>query len=857
MAPSKIDRTCDRERYLAWEAFVARYLFNLFVEFIHGMLLKYLAIRIFDYSALFVPHSIDFICLALTIFFVPGNAMFHRDSFEAMSRRDHPWLQTDREISLDFASSEQSPSFGRFTESKKRHSIFEPTDTFHEPKEWYSSSATKKEPREDKSFKKAVSPFYTITEKDSQKYRDIVLKSGVPYCQEIKSKRANDEAKDTTVCYKCKNPKNGATYEQCSYASQPLTASSGVQEVVATPTGFRARRSNSEEALSDLKRSESYQKRDSPYRFSEKLFSEATDELPARYGNKDEKCEKIVKDSMVCMVCEDTKSNGKYEQCSYFRRPNEKKYAYSKSSSFKNPEKRGKEDTERSDREHSESKPVRERANIEKEDTSQGSKESSNCQRVEKDSKTCTVCKDPDTGANYEKCSYTYQPDDKVYKFSRSKSFGSPSGSSKEGASYRGDASEQSPRSQRDEYISDYTIPESYYEKRQSPRASSYFEDAESGYRRAAVKDTESVPEEDESSGYEKSRSESERIAKSIEPGNCEEVKRDSMVCRVCKDPKTGSNSEQCSYKSQPTDKSFAYTRSKSFGSPTKDESREGTEVKESREPSFKEGYGFSNDKETHGTQSDAKHGYRGYPKSSETRSETKEESTTKTAPKKIEGDFYDAFKKKAEIQKVLQEFQTEDRSNCKKLMRDKMTCYQCTDEKGFQKEECAFVTVGAPGEDKEDYKESKDHRMEPAKKVSRSTIVDKRVDDVALDTVASASENAYSKKERPKNSEEKEDFKEAEAYEYVAETSPVFDKVLGFTLPAYMLSTSEQEEEFDRVASGPEIRRECRVREKRRLQGLGQLGITRLRVTGDYGVQSILEMMGSGARRDCENQDN
>ncbi|XP_076618916.1 uncharacterized protein LOC143340623 [Colletes latitarsis] len=694
------------------------------------------------------------VCLVLAILCASTNARFNQESFKSPADRNYPWIRQD------FGPSEDSPSFSRFSELKKRQSAVDSTEPFHESKEWF---VTKKIPRENKSFKKLVSPFYTITENDAKKYKDIALKSGLPYCQKIKTKRSDSNAKDSMVCYKCKNPKNGSTYEQCVYVSQPITDSSDLDDVVATPSGFRSKRSNSGEEFSRFKSSDNYRDHGSPYRFNEKLFSDATDDVPAEYKNKDERCEKVVKDSMVCMVCKDMKSNGKYEQCSYVRQPNEKKYTYSKSSSYKNPERRASKEDE-----DFESKPVRERSDLESEKPDRGSHEESkesNCKQVEKDSKTCTVCKDPDTGANYEKCSYTYQPDDKVYKFSSSKSIGSPR-SSKDSPSYEGKSSEKLERD--DEYRSDYSIPESYYEKRQSPGSSSYFKDDE--------------PSSDsESFDYEKSRSESEKIAKSMEPSNCKEVQKDSMTCKVCKDPKTGSNSEQCSYRYQPTDKSFSYTKSKSFGTPTKAEDRsyDGSENKESSEPksSFEE---------------------RAY----ESKPEAKQEFTTKSAPKKVEADFYDAFKKKAEIQKVLQEFQKEDRSNCKKLMRDKMTCYQCVDEKGFHKEECAFVTADEPGEDKAEYAESKEVQVEPVKK-SRSMLIEKRMDNVPLDADASASENVYSKRELPgtKNSEEDE-AKEAEAYEYVAETRPVFDKVLGLTLPAYMLSTSDHEEEFDRIVS-------------------------------------------------------
>ncbi|XP_029049309.2 DNA ligase 1 [Osmia bicornis bicornis] len=745
------------------------------------------------------------IYVSLTILWVSVNAMFYENRFKSLSQHE-PWA-SDIETQ-DFASSEYSPSYVHFPESGKRET-FESSESYDRPnKEWFSASSSKRVPLEDKHFKKIISPFYTITEKDSQKYKDIVMKSGIPYCQEIKTKKpSKDGNKNSMVCYKCKNPKSGATYEQCSYVSKPSADSSNQEEVVDDPSEFRSRRSNSDEGSYSFRGSDDYKGHDNPYRFNEKFFSDASEGVPAEYKNKDEKCEKVFKDSMVCMVCKNTKSNAKYEQCSYVRQPNEKRYAFTKSSSFKNP----KEKEEAEDRdEESESKPVRERTSFdhkkESEKLSDGYKKTpDNCREVEKDSKTCTICKDPETGGNYEKCSYTYQPDDKVYKYSSSKSFGYPrkssSSSSSDGdSSYKDDKpsekqtrktddsgykddkySEKLTKEADEEYKRDYSIPESSYFKDDKP---------EYIYHPAASETSKSTSEdEDPLAGYERSKSESEKIAERIEPSYCKRVQKGSLSCKVCKDPKTGSNSEQCSYEQQPSDKNYSYSKSKSFKTPTEteDKSYDGSEKKESHSPYKDQSFGFFGDEKP--SERDA----RDYSTSdAESKIEEKKESTSRSTPKKAEVDFSDAFKRKAEIQKFLQEFQKEDRSNCKKLMRNKMTCYQCVDDKGFRKEECAFITDGDIAEDKIDETE-----VEPNRKVPRSI-----PEDVPVEPEVSASENIEVNRRKPEaaSSEKAEKPKEAEAYEYVAETKPVFDKVLGFTLPAYMLATSEHEEEFDKI---------------------------------------------------------
>lgn len=149
---------------------------------------------------------------------------------------------------------------------------------------------------------------------------------------------------------------------------------------------------------------------------------------------------------MVCMVCKDAKTNGKYEQCSYVKQPLEKAYSYRQSSTFGKPSEsdaqepeEGSSDTRLSDRRRdyspaaeetreyypSESRPQKTPTTDEPQDEVEDAP-TTGCKQVQKDSKTCTVCKDPKNGGTYEKCTYSYQPSDKLYKYSRSKSFGYP-----------------------------------------------------------------------------------------------------------------------------------------------------------------------------------------------------------------------------------------------------------------------------------------------------------------------------------------------------------------------------------------------------------------------------------------------
>ncbi|OXU17926.1 hypothetical protein TSAR_000554 [Trichomalopsis sarcophagae] len=391
----------------------------------------------------------------------------------------------------------------------------------------------KKLPTEDKApRKKPLPPFYSLPEEP--KIKEILLKSGAPYCQEItpKESRAGSGVEDKrTSCYRCKDPKNGSSYEHCSYSSQPPSDSLGAGSHPAETS--RKAREDSAEKLPEA------------YRFSEDYFQpEASHELPAEYEKKVDNCERVVKDSMVCMICKEPKTSGKYEQCSYVAQPNEKAYAYSKSSSFggakprdearEQPEESRKRDKQDSEEEQDEDEhSYRYPSYKDYKPSSYGSYEADeeqaakpNCETVQKDGQSCTVCANPKTGGKSEQCAYSHEPKDKVYKYSKSKSFGYPESASESSRKAEGAESEEE--------------------------------------------------EEGEPSTLDYIRSESEKISKQVKgQGDCRRVKRDDELCTICKDPKTGGENEQCNYSYEPEDKLFAYSKSKSFGSPGKSSSED------------------------------------------------------------------------------------------------------------------------------------------------------------------------------------------------------------------------------------------------------------------------------------------
>ena len=191
--------------------------------------------------------------------------------------------------------------------------------------------------------------------------------------------------------------------------------------------------------------------------------------------------------------------------------------------------------------------------------------------QVQHDSQVCIVCKDPKTGGNSERCSYTYEPDDKVYKFTRSKSFEYPETSEKNTNSEIDDGDKEVPQLDSDD-MTNYSDTSRYdsFRSYQKPIGSSDYQDADSPspFKSNGGKVTQTAYDYIPTSP-EYIESESKKTLNDASLANCKRVQRDTMTCTICKDSKTGENSESCTYSYQPNDKKFAYTKSKSFGSPT------------------------------------------------------------------------------------------------------------------------------------------------------------------------------------------------------------------------------------------------------------------------------------------------
>ena len=71
------------------------------------------------------------------------------------------------------------------------------------------------------------------------------------------------------------------------------------------------------------------------------------------------------------------------------------------------------------------------------------------------------------------------------------------------------------------------------------------------------------------------------------------------------------------------------------------------------------------------------------------------------------------------ELKKALGEFHQKDRSNCTKVQREKMTCWQCIDKAGAKHEECMYVASSEPKAYQTAYSDRKEQVQAPATAVA------------------------------------------------------------------------------------------------------------------------------------------
>ncbi|XP_050345698.1 uncharacterized protein LOC126770355 isoform X2 [Nymphalis io] len=375
---------------------------------------------------------------------------------------------------------------------------------------------------------------------------------------------------------------------------------------------------------------------------------------------------------------------------------------------------------------------------------------------------------------------------------------------------------------------------------------------------------------------YDRIKELSEKQAAEIRqnPGNCKEVKRDGMTCMSCKDAKTGGNYESCSYVAEPKNNKYAYSKERKFDS--NDEPDEPENDQKSKEPKQSEELQETNaddtapqkfteaenekpyssyrqaDKDDSGEKYKAFYIHTSKPKPSEAlREASNEDNSEEVKPKSYDykkalPGFYTDNEPKKDVEHVLAEFKKKDRSSCKKVQKNAMTCYQCIDKNGLKHEECMFVSESAPKQSHLAYQELKEFTSKPAtidggneaaesqtittsapakaayvaastnygKKLKRKKAPQAALAVAATNSVAKTAQKVKRSEGSDLKTNDKiidnsnvappEEFAGAESKPaFWAETVPRYSAALGVTLPEYMLSRSEHEASFDEAVAG------------------------------------------------------
>lgn len=286
-----------------------------------------------------------------------------------------------------------------------------------------------------------------------------------------------------------------------------------------------------------------------------------------------------------------------------------------------------------------------------------------------------------------------------------------------------------------DEYIPD---KDEYKELKNKKDEQESVEKTENSYEKPDDNDSSKSEEVSAKlSDYDKIKYESDKQVTKQDPTNCKKTYKKNLACTVCKDPVTGDNSETCSYSSKPNDKKVAFSKQKSFSFKTpKTKNVEGNEDGDYEEetngddeekpvqkpPPKKSPIKRNNNakklksksklkskaksKPHHRTEGDdADYGayklasqydvdYDEQPRSAKLQVADKSIEKNSNENLNTEFEFIEPYNFDGlEINRALSEFKKKDWSKCSKKSKGDLTCYYCKDAKGFDQEECIYVS--------------------------------------------------------------------------------------------------------------------------------------------------------------------
>lgn len=341
---------------------------------------------------------------------------------------------------------------------------------------------------------------------------------------------------------------------------------------------------------------------------------------------------------------------------------------------------------------------------------------------------TCYVCLDEKTGMNYEECSYESDLKTRPYL--------------KTSGTEEGKRTHLSHRNKRDlsNVFASLTAKPTHVADR-AKRNKDYYDSSKESKEKENDKSEDEVSEEDDTNKEEPSDEEEPSLE-----DNCYRKKKGEMSCIVCQTPNKKGTYEECSYGSDPKKNKYAHSVEKVYGSARlpdfdsrsgkKDEYSSGSKEDdyESSSDSTSKDYppgDYEASNESDGKKSSKSQfgggtfgGFGDFGDSFEGFGDISGEGfdfDSIPEPAENEGQFStknEAFNFKPEdieaMTKNIGDFGQKNRSNCKKVMKNKMTCYQCITSVGTKNEECMYVAAAEPKSKHLSFSQVQEYRFDP-----------------------------------------------------------------------------------------------------------------------------------------------
>lgn len=339
---------------------------------------------------------------------------------------------------------------------------------------------------------------------------------------------------------------------------------------------------------------------------------------------------------------------------------------------------------------------------------------------------SCMVCKDLTTGGKFEKCSYKSEPEKPSSKRPPKQLKGGRYHRASEGRRFKRRAARgKRPDSGEEKEVDDYFESTNLDESEEDPDAVAAEYSDDYGGGRNKDKDPEN---------YETAENESDEYSMPVMPessSTCRKVWKDGNVCNVCQDNLSNRQFEQCEYETVPEKNAYEYSTRNVYGpSRYKRELDDIGDRTTGYDDYFRRlfpelgGTGLR----TGASRFSSKDGDFGL-------LDTGRIGFKRTGPSLLGGGLNDLslsssslggssleLDNSSPVNRMLGEFRSKDRSNCKKSLKDKMTCYKCSNGKGAETEECMYVTDSAPTDRKQSYHETKSFNSNPEKSAAATT---------------------------------------------------------------------------------------------------------------------------------------